>query len=66
MPHLDKFNLDFWLVFASYCNKFFKICQPNVFNIITSGNNKKNTKIINMGQENEQNQIYISLKSCII
>ena len=37
MPNLKKLNLDFWLIFASYCNKFFQICHPNIFNSITSG-----------------------------
>ena len=46
-----KLNLDFWLIFASYCNIFSQICHPNIFNSITIGDNNNLTKILNVGQK---------------
>ena len=56
----QKLNLVFWLIFSSYCFKFFQICHPNIFYSITNGDNNNLNKIWNMVQEKEQNKISIA------
>ena len=41
----QKIKLEFWLIFASYWNKFFQICHPNIFYSITIDDNNNLTKI---------------------
>ena len=52
---LKKFILDFHLILPSYCITFFQFCNPNTGYSILSGYNNSSSKILNQGQEKEQN-----------
>ena len=49
MPHFQKLNLNFRLKFACYYNKFLTICHPNIFYLVTFGNNNNLTKMLKYG-----------------